>query len=372
MSVEDSVDDPEVPGADSCLELPRLWVPSLCLAGSVLLHLCLLGVLAAALLPGLTSRAGVSIVISQVDTVLPDDIGFEPALELPGGSSGDAPEQAGLEMNFTGAELSESDFAAAPLQTDGNFAVALSNAGISDSLIESVGGGGSGSSPGTGSGSGTGTGSGSGDGAGSGNGRRRFFNIDTSGKSAVFVVDASRSMNMPHPGPLRTRFNRVKFELLRTISSMGEDEQFFIIFFGDDAIPMPARALVSGSLDSKHRYLHWMAQIPADGHTFPRNALLQALSLQPDAIYFLTDGEFESGVVPGVTAANPGGIPIHTIGFNDRRGENLLMEIAQKNNGTYTYISENEADAEETDPAPKKKKKSGKKTAAVVSSLSTP
>jgi len=167
-----------------------------------------------------------------------------------------------------------------------------------------------------------------------------FFGLDLNGQSIVFVVDGSRSMNHPHPGPSKTRFGRVKMELLKTIATMTEDQQFFMIFFNENAYPMPANQLIDATPDSKKQYLTWMANLKADGNTDPHRALLLALQLKPDIIYFLTDGNFDFRVVPDVRAANLSGVVIHTIGFGDDRGAPFLMQIAKENSGRYKFIPE--------------------------------
>ena len=169
-------------------------------------------------------------------------------------------------------------------------------------------------------------------------GNPAFFGIHLKDEDAVFVVDGSLSMNYPHPGPSKTRFGRVKLELLKTIANMSDEQKFFMIFFNQNAVPMPADRMMEATPGSQQRYLTWMTQLKAAGQTNPEQALLLALYLQPDVIYFLTDGDFDYKVVPTVTQANSKSIRIHTIGFGDDRGEKFLKEIAKFNNGTYRFV----------------------------------
>ncbi len=185
---------------------------------------------------------------------------------------------------------------------------------------------------------GTGTNASSGDGAG-----RGFFGLSADNKRVVFVVDASRSMNHPHPGPTKTRFGRVKWELVQSIGQMGNEQQFFIVFFNERAIPMPARILKAAYPETQDKYLRWAVQVKAEGKTDPQQALLLALSLEPDVIYFLTDGDFPRRVVSEVSRRNRKGIVINTIGFGDDEGEELLRVIASQNGGTYQFISGDDA-----------------------------
>lgn len=178
-------------------------------------------------------------------------------------------------------------------------------------------------------------------GSGSGGGGS-FFGLQLDGQSVVFVVDASKSMNHPHPGPAKTRFGRVKLELLHTVARMTEDEKFFVMFFNDVAVPMPATRLMEATPDAQRRYLRWVAEARAGGLTEPAGALALALKLEPDVIYFLTDGDFAYRVVPMVTKLNRGRTIIHTIGFGDNEGEPFLKEIASKNRGRYRFIPADE------------------------------
>jgi hypothetical protein len=187
-----------------------------------------------------------------------------------------------------------------------------------------------------------GKGTGAGEGTGNGGGGRGFFGRGSAGDKVVFVVDSSQSMNHPHPGPGKTRLGRVKIELINSIRDMSPNQKFFIVFFNDGPIPMPADRLVEANDGAKLQYLRWMVTIPGNGHTDPAMALLMALRLNPDTIYFLTDGDFRPTIVKELAATNRGKVKIHTIGFSQDRGEKLLQTIAKQNGGTYTYVPPDE------------------------------
>lgn len=192
-------------------------------------------------------------------------------------------------------------------------------------------------------------------GDGSGLGEDDFFGLDLNGTSVVFVVDASSSMNFPHPGPAKTRFGRVKLELVKSIGKMGNSDRFFMIFFNDIAIPMPANQLVDATPENQQTYLQWMAPGKANGDTEPEAALHAALRLRPQVIYFLTDGRFNFSVVKSVTAANRSNIVINTICFGDDEGEKFLKQLAANNGGVYRFVPDQPAD-EKTKEAIKKSK----------------
>ena len=218
--------------------------------------------------------------------------------------------------------------------------------GESLSYTDILGDGGSGGGTGGGDGLGNGTGQGDGDG---------FFGMDLAGERFVFVVDASRSMNHPYPGEAKSRFGRVKLELYRTIQKLTPDQSFFVVFFNTEPIPMPAPGMVRANPALTRPYLEWIFSTRATGQTDPQPALLAALRVNPDKIYFLTDGDFSHRSVRAVREANRNRIPIHTIGFGGQEGEKNLQEIARDSRGTYQFIPEPIADITPAGPAVKAK-----------------
>lgn len=194
-------------------------------------------------------------------------------------------------------------------------------------------------------------------GDGDGSGEDDFFGLDLKGTSVVFVVDASSSMNFPHPGPAKTRFGRVKIELMKTIGRMNDSDRFFMIFFNDIAIPMPASTMVDATPENQQMYLQWMAPGKANGDTEPEAALHAALSLKPQVIYFLTDGRFNYSVVKAVNAANHSSVVINTLCFGDDQGEKFMKQLADSNGGVYRFIPDEPADEETKEAIEKSKPK---------------
>lgn len=191
--------------------------------------------------------------------------------------------------------------------------------------------------PGDGTDNGLGNGLGNGEGPGKGPGRG-FFGARLDGKRFVFVIDGSGSMNRPHESAGKTRFGRLKMELVNTIARMSPEQEFFIIFFNIEAIPMPASVPQVATPVNQQTYLRWMAQVPAGGDTDPRNAMLLALRMQPDVIFFLTDGEFLFPVRRDLTKLKQDRIKIHTYAFGDKASEMLLKNIAENNGGSYFFV----------------------------------
>jgi hypothetical protein len=63
--------------------------------------------------------------------------------------------------------------------------------------------------------------------------------------------------------------------------------------------------------------------------------------LQPDTIYFLSDGLFDAGTIAEVRRLNrrrQGGIPIHAIAFVNRENLGLMRAIARDSGGEFRFV----------------------------------
>jgi hypothetical protein len=182
------------------------------------------------------------------------------------------------------------------------------------------------------------TGTGEADGV-AGQGLAEFFGIGGYGQSFVYVVDCSGSMSEAR------KFERAIYELLQSIEQLSSDQRYFVIFYSDDAHPMDADAPVLATEDQFARTREWISRIRPDGGTRPLTALVHALSLQPDAIYFLSDGQFDRHTLHELRHRNRANkrlatrqIPIHTIAFVDRATEGLMRTIARNSGGKFRFV----------------------------------
>lgn len=184
-------------------------------------------------------------------------------------------------------------------------------------------------------GSGYGIGDGSGDGGDEG---QSFFGLRGEGSRYVYVVDSSRSMNHPHASEMKTRFGRLKLELVKSIMKLNASNEFYIVYFNRRAIPMPSRKMQPALPDVRKHFLEWAIKIRADGETDPRGALRMALKLNPDVIYFLTDGVFEEKVVRSLRKISQEETVIHTFAFGNRESEYVLRNLAAANSGKFHFV----------------------------------
>ena len=280
---------------------------------------------------------------SSFDTIWSDGPAQEVDIEIPAGPSLE-PQTGGTSLNPGGTSLGiefdpsmiasvgddlSLDVSAPDVSGPGGGAPSSTNAKSASSAANSKKGS---IKPGKGRGLGEGDGNGNGSGPG-------FFGSVPGAKRIVYVVDNSRSMNAKHDSPSKTRFRRLKVELIKSILELPPESRFFVIFFADEMLAMPAESLQPATPQSKDHYLRWVAQVdPGGGPTDPRDAMAAAIKLQPDLIYFLTDGEFKKGVNLRLRSIKLPRTAIHTFAFGETLGEELLKDVARNNGGEYTFV----------------------------------
>ena len=179
-----------------------------------------------------------------------------------------------------------------------------------------------------------------GSGDGGSKGSADFFGIGGYGQTFVYVVDASDSMND------HNKFERARYELLHSIEQLSSEQRFFVIFYNEGAYPMDADAPLRATPENIARITNWIKAVEPIGGTNPRPALLQALTFQPDAIYFLSDGHFDPMVLQEMRLRNRQNlrlkikmVPIHTVAFFDRMAEGLMRTIARNSGGEYKFVN---------------------------------
>ena len=75
--------------------------------------------------------------------------------------------------------------------------------------------------------------------------------------------------------------------------------------------------------------------IEPDGGTDPRPALKQAITLRPDAVFLLSDGDFPEGTVEEIAKLNTRKVPIHCVDLAGGLGGDQLKRIAAASGGQY-------------------------------------
>lgn len=159
----------------------------------------------------------------------------------------------------------------------------------------------------------------------------------------VYLVDCSGSMI--------ATFDRVKAELLRSIASLDEDQQFHVIFYSaGKPLENKPRKLVPATETNKQALAEWVQKIQPYGSTevLPaiRRAGLEIQKAKPKqaAVFLLADGRFQDN--ERVLAAckehfenQP--VAVHTFLFGSRVPEAVeaMETIAENHGGKYTFVS---------------------------------
>ena len=165
--------------------------------------------------------------------------------------------------------------------------------------------------------------------------RGGFFGVQDDAGSYVYVVDVSTSMKE------RGRYDKARKEVLNSVKALTARQKFCVIFYSSYAFHMLGKrnpTMVEPTTANLRKLEQWMKDFPVGGATQPLDALLKAIQLNPEVIFFLTDGEFQGTVASSVKTANRKPIRINTIGFQTTKGEYLMKKIASESGGVYKYV----------------------------------
>ncbi|XZE46359.1 VWA domain-containing protein [Pirellulaceae bacterium SH467] len=177
-----------------------------------------------------------------------------------------------------------------------------------------------------------------------GQSKAQFFGAEASGNRFVFVIDSSGSMRGP-------RWEALCVELERALKSLSTDQEFFVISFDSMPHPMfdqppPQGKFLTAVPRSVRRVRNWLRSLNLGSNTYPASSLAMALSLQPDAIFLLSDGEIMDNTVNELRTYNrvrsekgyEVAVPIHTVLLHSVVGFQTLERIAEENDGTFTPV----------------------------------
>ncbi|MGP1272608.1 MAG: vWA domain-containing protein [Phycisphaerales bacterium] len=173
-------------------------------------------------------------------------------------------------------------------------------------------------------------------GGGAVGGGASFFGIEARGNRFAYIVDASGSMDRDG------RMEATRRELAESITELLDHVEFFVVLYSDDARPLgDRREWTDGSATGKRWARAKIASIDPLGGTNPLPAfeIVMAIRPRPDAIYFMTDGEFDDRMAAQIIAMNrERPTPIHCITFVTDDAAELMKRIANASGGTYTHI----------------------------------
>jgi hypothetical protein len=137
-------------------------------------------------------------------------------------------------------------------------------------------------------------------GGGSGIGEAGIWDLTIRANRVVYVVDFS--------GSIIFTVDDLKRELVRSISRLKPAQSFNVILFYEKYEQVKVDAfrpkLEPAVEDTRRAFLGWIKSKAPMGYTKPLSAIELALGLRPDAIFFLSDGDFDEEVVTRIRAAN--------------------------------------------------------------------
>ncbi len=164
-----------------------------------------------------------------------------------------------------------------------------------------------------------------------------FFGVGSGGRSFVYVIDCSTSMIE------QGKFEHAKQELMRSLRALQPSQKYLIVLFSDGAYPMDDLEPIKANKRNLDKTAQWLYALEPEGGTNPLPALLYALSLEPSAVFFLSDGRFEPLVIETIRKENRPGrdqVPIHTISFYTRQTEGMMKFLARLSGGTYKFVAQ--------------------------------
>ncbi len=174
----------------------------------------------------------------------------------------------------------------------------------------------------------------------------QFCGVEGGGNHFVYLVDSSGSMG--------DSFDSARKELLNSIDFLKPDQRFYVIFFdadpdfmrlADSSVDEPRS--VEATPENKLALKRWAMQIGQDRGKNPYEVLEFALTLRPDVIFLLSDGEFpqriedllqEKNRIENLFGDNGPMCIVHTIAYYSKEGEVRMRRIAEKNGGQYRYV----------------------------------
>lgn len=169
-------------------------------------------------------------------------------------------------------------------------------------------------------------------------GETNFFGTPARANRIVFLVDNSGSMK-------QGRMETTLLELARSVEALGDKQEFYVVFYSDQAYPMfyPASEMqaVAATRENKQRFYQWLQTV----ELCVGGALLKAVeiaeSLDPQVVYVLSDGNIASvRTLTELTRPGARKFTIHTLGMGVAKPQDAqnLAAIAAAHHGTFQMV----------------------------------
>ena len=174
----------------------------------------------------------------------------------------------------------------------------------------------------------------------------QFFGTQAIGSRFVFIIDASDSMNEGF------RWHQAVRELEASIDKLSKDQKALVLLYNFQTFPMfntppDQLKLLPVTEEFKTRLSQWLGRQVPIGGTRPAFALEYSLTLDPDAIFLLSDGMLADNSIQILAKHNAARdpkngdftkVPIHTVSLGPNvLGAQLMKLIADNNDGEFTW-----------------------------------
>ncbi|MCL2641095.1 MAG: VWA domain-containing protein [Phycisphaerales bacterium] len=182
-----------------------------------------------------------------------------------------------------------------------------------------------------------------------GGGEVKFYGISDSAKKIVYVLD--------HSGSMLDTFDFMRTEAIRSVNALTPEQSFGVVMFSErESVIYPKLQAATPEVkkDFATKMQMYRAQGMNDDLLDPSlKALEVAFKLQPEVIYFLTDGRFDPRLIDVVTKKlnKNKKIRVNTVAFvlNDAISEEQLKDLAKQNGGAYAFVAEQDLAQEKRD-----------------------
>jgi hypothetical protein len=193
--------------------------------------------------------------------------------------------------------VGELDLSALDARTPGPGTGDATGLGLGEGSLSLLGTGGGAGEAGTG-------GFGTGLGGGAQLGQAGVWNVSVRANRIVYVIDYSGSVSVA--------VDDLKRELKRSVGRLTPAQSFDVIMFysvpGDRDEKVMTESfkprLEPAERDVRQEFFRWIDRRAPRGETEPLEAMRRALALNPEAIFFFSDGYFEDTVVGEIERAN--------------------------------------------------------------------
>ncbi len=187
-----------------------------------------------------------------------------------------------------------------------------------------------------------GGGGGWGKGMGGGGASTTFFGVTSRGSRFAYVVDRSGSMGGGSTGT-RHKMAVALRELARSITSLPDSAEFYILFFDNTYTGPPMQKdWMPATPYTVRNVVRWLNQVTPGGGTHPRGAFQHLFSMEerPDVIFFLTDGKLQNFASGDLAALNSSGkrVVINTIAFGNDAEQQVLKRMARDSGGEFRFV----------------------------------